>query len=102
MPAGHQTMMAVRRLLSEAAGICTRAREASLDGHGQVTGAAKIVLAFQYALRKDILIWLQHAEEAAKSATGRGGIATSPTCLELLKQSRLLIDSANVALSRRS
>jgi len=110
VPTDHQTVISLRRLLSEARDLSGRAQASNLESVqqiaiqrlcGEVTAGTRVAFAFRGALAREIRNWIRRAESAIRAAIEDDSAGSTPNA-DLIARLRYLIDSANVAILRSS
>ena len=88
------------RLVAEASDLCAQARRVGLDeARGTTLDAGEdVAVAFQTVLGKRVRDWIQRAEATVRTVQP----SADTLCGGRARELRQLIDSANVAMMRRS
>lgn len=100
MPSHSQTLARLDLLVAEARDLCRRAEDVRLDEgrRGALGQDETIPLAFRTVLGREVLNWMHRAEAAVRTVKPGG----DTLCGERARELRRLIDTANVAVLKRS
>src|SRR5437016_2881384 len=100
MPGHHRTLAQLDVLVSEARELCARAQGARLadERRAALDPGAVIHYAFQTVLVRQVRDWMHRAEKTVRTVKGSG----DTICGERANELRRLVDTANVAMLKRS
>jgi len=100
MPSHSQTLARLDLLVAEARDLCRRAQDVGgAEGwRGSLGQDEAIPLAFRTVLGRQVLDWMHRAEAAVRTVKPGG----DTLCGERARELRRLIDTANVAVLKRS
>ncbi len=100
MPSHSQTLARLDRLVAEARDLCRRAQDVGVDEarRGTLGEDEVIPLAFRTVLGRQVLDWMHRAEATVRTVKAGG----DTLCGERARELRRLIDTANVAVLKRS